>query len=229
MTRPSSERHPLGTTSAGRLSGLAGHRGEPTPLRFSDRSQAGGILAHRLDHLHGAKTVVIGVAWGGIPLAAIIASHLDAELDWVALRPNVGALRTKAPPSVDSIEGNCGFDEEQLLLAIVPHCSVKDRSVVVVTEGIDNHQAAGLHAACAKLRGQHPAQLVLAAPVGNPAAIRLLQRSSVDVLTLYSPVPFLQADAHYVHLEPVPPGEAVSMLLTARRCAGRLRAQARGM
>jgi putative phosphoribosyl transferase len=53
---------------------------------FLDRSDAGGALAHELEDERGPATVVVGLARGGMEVAAEVARRLEAPLDVVAVR-----------------------------------------------------------------------------------------------------------------------------------------------
>ena len=53
---------------------------------FADRSEAGQVLARRLEHLRGADVVVVGLPRGGVPVALEVSLALDAPLDVVLVR-----------------------------------------------------------------------------------------------------------------------------------------------
>src|SRR5579884_2484024 len=88
-------------------------RGE-RPTRFADRVEAGGLLGARLRELRGqlglADPVVLGLARGGVPVAAEVARALDAPLDVAVARKigapgrpelGVGAVTADGPPYYD--------------------------------------------------------------------------------------------------------------------------------
>ncbi|MBK5229016.1 MAG: phosphoribosyltransferase, partial [Actinobacteria bacterium] len=55
-------------------------------MPFLDRNDAGRRLAERLEYLKGENPVVIGLARGGVVLAAEVARALDAPLDVLVVR-----------------------------------------------------------------------------------------------------------------------------------------------
>lgn len=59
-------------------------------MRFANRQQAGRLLAERLAEIGFADPVVVGMARGGVPVAAEVATALGAPLD-VAIVRKVGA------------------------------------------------------------------------------------------------------------------------------------------
>ncbi|MBO0833324.1 MAG: phosphoribosyltransferase, partial [Actinobacteria bacterium] len=55
-------------------------------MGFADREDAGRQLAGRLEYLRGEPVVVLGLPRGGVPVAAQVASRLDAPLDVIIVR-----------------------------------------------------------------------------------------------------------------------------------------------
>ncbi|SDA94495.1 hypothetical protein [Sinorhizobium sp. NFACC03] len=55
-------------------------------MRFSDRSEAGKQLARALEHYRGHDVVVLALVRGGLPVAAEVATHLQAPLDVILVR-----------------------------------------------------------------------------------------------------------------------------------------------
>jgi putative phosphoribosyl transferase len=65
-------------------------------MSFADRHDAGRQLALRLDHLRASFPLILGLAPGGVPVAAEIAALLSAPLDVFAVRP----IRSARAPGV---------------------------------------------------------------------------------------------------------------------------------
>jgi len=56
------------------------------PILFEDRVDAGRRLAARLESYRGQKALVLGLARGGMPVAAEVARHLRADLDVLVVK-----------------------------------------------------------------------------------------------------------------------------------------------
>src|SRR5262249_23245221 len=68
-------------------------------LRFRDRSHAGQALASRLPSLRHAAPIVLGIAGGGVPVAAEVAPALGADLDVLVIQP------VRSPPQPHVVVG----------------------------------------------------------------------------------------------------------------------------
>ena len=62
----------------------------PSAVRFTDRHDAGRQLAALLEPFREERPVVVGIARGGVPVAAEVARALDAPLDIAVVR-KIGA------------------------------------------------------------------------------------------------------------------------------------------
>src|SRR6056297_1635329 len=58
--------------------------------RYQDRAEAGRALAQELASIQSENTVVYGLARGGVPVAAVVASELGCPLDALLVR-KIGA------------------------------------------------------------------------------------------------------------------------------------------
>ena len=164
---------------------------------FADRVEAGARLGANLRVRRWCDPVVLGLARGGVPVAAGVATALDAPLD-VAVARKIGApaqpewglgavtadglvnwdpasLRRARVAVADLAEAVAREKEEagrQLrryreVAAAVP---VADRDVVLVDDGLATGVTA--RAAPRRLRDDGPRSLVLAVPVGRAGTAR---------------------------------------------------------
>jgi predicted phosphoribosyltransferase len=158
---------------AGAISSLGEH---PPPraavaVRFHDRQDAGRRLAALLARFRDERPVVLGIARGGVPVAAEVASALNAPLD-VALVRKVGApgnpefaigalaeggVRVLSEPLVRTL-GLSGAELRALLAGVEDELSERLRRYRGAEEPID---LTGLRAArrkprCARCAGAAP-------------------------------------------------------------------------
>jgi putative phosphoribosyl transferase len=167
------------------------------PPLFRDRAAAGRRLAEAVAALELEEPVVVGVAKGGVPVAAEVADELGAQLTAVDVeRVNahgfrLGATTADGPPYMQ--EGHGVPDEEveavvaaarrtaqaleaRLELETVP---VAGRTTVVVDDG--SITGLTLAAACRWARARGVARLVAATPVGHVRGLARL-RSEADLV-----------------------------------------------
>ncbi|MFE4478829.1 MULTISPECIES: phosphoribosyltransferase [Streptomycetaceae] len=184
-------------------------------MRFLDRSAAGHQLALSLAPLlggrAGAELVVLGLAPGGLPVAAEVAESLGAPLDATVVRPlavpghdrPVGAIADGDPPLLDryaleslgitSAELDASVKRERVEVhrrealyrpgrARLPLCG---RIAVLVSDGLTDALTA--RAALHALAADHPERLILAAPVGDARIAADLRRDVDAVVCLHLP------------------------------------------
>lgn len=159
-------------------------------MRFRDRSDAGRRLASRLGHLKNRHPIVLALPRGGVPVAHEIAHALCAPLDVLNVRKlgvpwheelAMGAIAAGGVRVLDAqliVSLGITGDELSEVTALQrleldrrerafrdgkPAADVHNRVVVLVDDGIAT--GATVRAAIAVIRSQHPAKLVLAAPV----------------------------------------------------------------
>lgn len=174
---------------------------------FDDRAHAGSILAGELRPKIEEDAVVIGLARGGIVVAAAVARALGLSLEAVAVR-KVGhplqpeyALGAVGPSGPPYLRARNGLTHEQLVIAIAaahsearaldhtlhgdrPQLSLAGRTVVLVDDGLAT--GATMIAAARWARGLRARRIVAAAPVGARETVELLRREVDDVVCPYA-------------------------------------------
>jgi putative phosphoribosyl transferase len=154
---------------------------------FADRRAAGRALATDLEPWRGSDAVVIGIARGGVVVAAAVARELGLPLDAVVVRKlgavgheefAVGAIADgvrivtsdavrwagMSPADVERVEA---AERGELLRRAetygTRHADLRGRTAIVVDDGVAT--GASALAACRALRAQEPSRVVLAVPV----------------------------------------------------------------
>jgi putative phosphoribosyl transferase len=160
------------------------------PPLFRDRAAAGQALAEAVAELRLDEPVIVGVARGGVAVAAEVARELEAPLAAVDVeRVNARGLRLGAttahgPPYLREGHGVPDADVEAALgrarraaetlearLELEP-APVAGRTTVLVDDGLITGLT--LAAACRWARAQEVARLVAATPVGRVDGLALL-------------------------------------------------------
>lgn len=176
-------------------------------MRFRDRAEAGRLLAELVVRLDLEAPVVLGMARGGVPVAAELSKALGAPLDVLVVRklgyprqPELamgalgeGGVRVLnddllaqlhvAPSVLDEVAAR---EEVELQRRLATYrqgrrsVEVHGRSAVVVDDGLATGATA--RAAISVVRARGARRVVLAVPVAPPAAVRALEAVADDVV-----------------------------------------------
>jgi len=174
--------------------------------RYRDRHHAGVALARYVASLASRHPLVIGIARGGVPVAATVATELGADLDVMVVQKlgvpghpyiTAGALSSRGASSINhKALGGFGIspvaldrvlDQERLVLAqqereIRGASAPKDvegRLVLVVDDIVMTGST--LHTAVAALRAAGAREIVIATPAGSDAALASLSGEADEV------------------------------------------------
>lgn len=197
-------------------------------MQFWDRRQAGQALAEKLLSLRGHHPVVVGVARGGVVVAAEIARVLDAPLDvlpvgkveapeWpgttLAAVGEGGVLVTDydaanrlgmSPAQLRSAAKRKRTELTRRILAsprLFHRAAVSGRTVILVDDGITS--GATVRAAIRVLRARGAGRIVLAVPVAPVDALARIS-ARVDMTVCLRRQPWRQATRNlYSELSPL--------------------------
>jgi putative phosphoribosyl transferase len=213
-------------------------------MRFVDRTEAGRLLARRLEHLRGGKVVVLGLPRGGVPVAFEVAQALHAPLDVIVVR------KLGVPFQPELALGAIGEDGVRVLNPDVLHAARIDaeeltgieraarveltrrverlrggrpreplagRTVVIVDDGVATGATA--RAACRVAAAQGAAGIVLAMPVAAADVVAALRQVADDVVCVHMPVQLLSISRWYDDFAPTSDDEVAALLDRARGLA----------
>ncbi|MYS84737.1 phosphoribosyltransferase family protein [Embleya scabrispora] len=223
-------------------------------MLFTDRVDAGQKLAERLAPLEGQDVIVLGLARGGVPVAAEVADALRAPLDvclvrklGVPFQPELG-MGAVAEEGVivlnDHVVQASGVSQAELaeierrereLLerrarryrGERPPLELGGRTVVVVDDGIATGSTA--RAACRAVRDRGAARVVLAVPVAPAGWGEGVDPDADEVVCLHKPVGFMAVGQFYADFSQTTDEEVVERLdrALARRSESSPEAQTR--
>lgn len=205
--------------------------------RFVDRADAGRRLADRLLPFAGSHPIVLGLPRGGVPIAAMVASALDAPLDIIVVR------KLGVPFQPELAMGAIGEDEVRVLdentirLAhVTPHDlerveaaerqemrrrmarfrvhhrrrDLRGRTALIVDDGLATGSTA--IAACEVARALGALHVVVAVPVAPPDAAARLADHADEFIVLESPPEFRAVGQFYEHFTQITDHEVLDIL-----------------
>lgn len=204
---------------------------------FADRSEAGKMLAAKLDHYQGKNPLILAVPRGGVAVAREIWNSLGGELDVVISRkvgvPWQQELAAGAVTSAgnfllnEKVAQELGLKEEELQAGIKaavgeikrrtllyrgekPPPDYRGRLIIVVDDGA----ATGftIKAALKGIREHNPARLVLALPVLPRETIAILRANTDEMVYLETPEPFYAVGQSYRDFSQLTDREVLALL-----------------
>lgn len=206
---------------------------------FTDRKQAGQLLAEEVARRGYHDPVVLALPRGGVPVAAEVAAALKAPLDIVLVRKigapiqpelAMGAVVDGDSPEIvrneEVIRGlgitDVEFQREaeqqlkiiearrKLWVAGRTRAPVKDKTVIIVDDGIAT--GATIRASLHALKKQGPKRTVVATPVAPPDTVESLRQEADDVICLQAPEYFGAIGFFYLNFSQVSDAEVTSIL-----------------
>lgn len=209
---------------------------------FRDRRDAGRALAAALADEAGRRPVVLGLARGGVPVAAEIAAALGAPLDVFIVRKlgvpwqpelAMGAIASGGvlvrneellagfgggAEALEAVRGREAREleaRERRYRGTRPPVEVAGRNVILVDDGLAT--GSSMLAAIEALRAAGAASVVAAVPVGPPDTCRRVARAADRLVCLEQPRAFMAVGQWYDDFEQTTDEEVVELLGTARR------------
>lgn len=204
---------------------------------FTDRIQAGKLLAQRLKKFKNQSGVVLAVPRGGVPLGYVVAHELKLPLELllakklghpsneeyaigaVSLTDRYVSSREKVSPEyleqeTERVRGRLREMQQKFIGKHNPE-SLERKIVIVIDDGI----ATGLTllSTIRMLRRQDPEKIVIAVPVSSREAFKKLSEQADEVVCLLVPDDFYGVGAFYEHFDQVSDDEVLFFLEKHRR------------
>jgi putative phosphoribosyl transferase len=206
---------------------------------FRDRTQAGAALAAALpEYRRKTNVTVIGLARGGVEVAAELARQLDQPLDVLCVRKvpmpghpelAMGAVAPMgerftnrrlaarlAPPAIDSaydVATATAREMDERVRGGVPMMLI-GRVALLVDDGAAT--GASVRAALAAVRNAGARQTVIALPVLPRLAVERLERECDRLVTLRAPQRFHAVSQFYDHFDEVTEPRVTALLASAK-------------
>lgn len=207
-------------------------------MRYRNRSEAGARLAELLEGYAGrGDVVVLGLARGGIVVAAEVARRLDAPLDVMLVRKlgapgnpelAIGAVAEGGEPLVNrTFVHYLEVPEEYLEREIERQVEIlerrseiyrrgrnmlplRNRIVILVDDGLATGSTAEASVAAA---GEHgPRKIVFAAPVASRQGLERLRESADEVVCPLVPEDLQAVGYYYEDFNPVTDEDVIRIL-----------------
>ncbi|HET9468017.1 MAG TPA: phosphoribosyltransferase family protein [Vicinamibacterales bacterium] len=208
-------------------------------MRFKNREHAATLLAARLSSYKGQSPLVLGVPRGAVPMARIIASALDGELNVVLVRKlrapyqaelaigaidEAGAVLTgrhldRAEVSEEYLREEIRTQSEvlrrrrRLYTGTRPQSTATARVVIIVDDGIAT--GSSMLAAIRSVRAQRPRKIVVAIAVAAPESLGVIQKEADEVVCLHSPEDFYAVGQFFENFSEVTDDMVVAALAGA--------------
>lgn len=206
--------------------------------RFSNRAQAGELLAKHLHQYHGDPgALVLALPRGGVPVGFALAKALALPLDVLVARKlgvpgreefalgavAAGGVCVLRPEIIDmfdvpapDIEAAAQRELHEIELrekryrAGRPPAQLHERTVILVDDGLAT--GATMLAAVKSVRNQYPARLIVAIPVGPEDVCNEVGQHADELICLRMPDPFHAVSLWYDDFTQVSDAEVRDML-----------------
>ncbi|MGV7222649.1 MAG: phosphoribosyltransferase [Nitrospinales bacterium] len=208
-------------------------------MLFEDRTEAGKLLAEKLEKFRDEHPVILALPRGGLPIGYEISKALDAPLDIILVRKigapgspelAIGAVVDGDEPElvlnervVSLYNSPVDYLEEQkqkqleeierrrkLYLAGRPPINVEGKTAIIVDDGIATGSTA--LAAVHALKRKNPKRVVIAVPVAPADSMQKFEQEADEVICLHNPTPFFAIGAFYNNFNQLTDEDVINIL-----------------
>jgi len=208
-------------------------------MRFRSREHAAELLAERLSAEYKNKNpLVLGIPRGALPMAEIIATALNGELDVVLVhklshpeQPEfaIGAIdesgHTYLADWASELAPEIIADEKEHQLATLrrrraqytplrPPIDPRGRITIVVDDGVATGST--MIAALRAVRAKKPKKLICAVAAASPTSLRAMSREADEIVCLTAPVEFFAVGQFFADFTQVSDEEVAAILQRGR-------------
>jgi len=183
---------------------------------FRDRTEAGRLLAEKLqEYANRSDVVVLALPRGGVPVAFEVARALNVPLDIFLVRKLGLPEQEELAMGAIAAGGVRVLNEEVVRALDIPDeivdavaereerelerrereyrggrapVDVRGRTVILIDDGLAT--GSSMRAAALALKNKHPAQIVVAVPVGSPSTCAEFASEVDKVVCAVTPEPF---------------------------------------
>jgi putative phosphoribosyl transferase len=207
---------------------------------FEDRHEAGQALAEALSEYRAesgdSDVVVIGLARGGVPVAAEVAAQLGATLDVAVVRKlgvpgheelALGAITRGRMVLNDELVADLGVGQQDIQAIVErerrelnrrestyrmgrPPADLAGRTVILVDDGVAT--GASMRAAALTVRDAGAGRLVIAVPTGPTSISGMFGDAADEVVCIHTPRPFIAVGLSYRDFDQVQDDEVTAAL-----------------
>ena len=209
---------------------------------FTDRTEAGQVLAESLSRYAGGEDVlVLALPRGGVPVAFEIASALRAPLDVFVVRKlgvpgheelAMGAIAAGGIKTLnEDLVRDVGIAHEQVEAVVDRELEELERrereyrgdrtpvevggkTVILVDDGLATGST--MRAAVAAVKKQKPDRIVVAVPVGDPSTCAALREEADEVECASTPPQMAAISLWYEHFPQTTDDEVRSLLARSK-------------
>lgn len=211
--------------------------------RFEDRHQAGEMLAQKLSHYRDeSNLIVLGLPRGGVPVAFVIARHLQKPLDIYLVSKITSPLQEELAIGAITSSGDLTISKElvnrlditdkelddliqakkellenrsKLLRGTQTFLSLDNKTIILVDDGMATGSTMAL--ATSSIRKLHPKKIIVAVPVASEEAVYQLKNLADEVVVLLVPEFFYSVSMWYSDFRQTTDGEVIELLHQAKK------------
>jgi putative phosphoribosyl transferase len=199
---------------------------------FSDRSEAGSLLAARLEKYQAQSCVILAVPNGGVPVAYATAKEMGMPLDILVTQKIGHPVNREQTIGVVGLTNffiipNGGISPSYISREIIAKReklketygklmgdkepeSLAGKTIILIDDGIITPNS--LQVTVNMLRSENPAKIVLATPVASKSVIEKLSKTADEFIRLLTIEPFLGTGDFYKNFEAVDEDEMMYFL-----------------